>query len=300
MVEIREQKRSTTDNRNPLQQAGSLQRVLNYVGPGHWCFVAEVSSWWSTLYKTIASRDVDSSTRPWIKISCVPQMTLYSAVCASPARVRHAQAHKLECTTTNFESAAGMFADVATLKAAHELGMYYESAAAMAGAVQCNTLEVVQFLRAQGCWWSNILSYTAAARGDLAVCAYLHADGCGWSMVTAERAARHTHTETLRWLREHGCPWYKGRMPLVAAESGSVDMMLYLREEGIVFSADMLREMLKTAGACNKLAAAQWLRQQGASWPEVLRARTRVKNDVAWSGDVLLWARAEGCISLTE
>eukprot|EP00953_Heterococcus_sp_UTEX-ZZ885_P006561 4007-Heterococcus_DN1.PRE.5 len=43
MVATRGQKRSAEDSKYPLQQAGILQRVLDH-GPGHWCFVAEVSS----------------------------------------------------------------------------------------------------------------------------------------------------------------------------------------------------------------------------------------------------------------
>jgi hypothetical protein len=43
-------KRSAADSSNPLQQPGILQHVLDYVGPGHWCFIAEVSSFWRDLY----------------------------------------------------------------------------------------------------------------------------------------------------------------------------------------------------------------------------------------------------------
>jgi hypothetical protein len=40
----RVQKRSATDSSSPLQETGILEHVFDYVGPGHWCFVAEVSS----------------------------------------------------------------------------------------------------------------------------------------------------------------------------------------------------------------------------------------------------------------
>jgi hypothetical protein len=76
-----------------------------------------------------------------------------------------------------------------------------------------------------------------------------------------------------------------------AAMGGSVDVMVYLQQQGIQFTADVLKDMLDHAGVHNKLAATQWLRQQGAEWPAVLRA---------WPGEVLAWARAEGCTSPRE
>jgi hypothetical protein len=43
--------------------------------------------------------------------------------------------------------------------------------------------------------------------------------------------------------------------------------------------------MLNAAGANSKLAAAKWLRQQGAEWPAVIN----------WCGCSLDWAGSEGC-----
>jgi hypothetical protein len=145
-------KRCATDSRNPLQQATFdliVELVLDYVGPGHWCFVAEVSSLWRDTYKRVASREmqvIDSGR----KVGSVPQMTLYSSIFGSASRVRHATAHGLSSTTMEYQRAAGRYADVATLQAAHAAGMRY-SYAAMDGAARCNAFAVVQFLRTQGC-----------------------------------------------------------------------------------------------------------------------------------------------------
>jgi hypothetical protein len=51
-----------------------------------------------------------------------------SAVFEAPSRVRLAHAHGLDCATTAYERAAGMHADIATVAAAHELGMSYSDA----------------------------------------------------------------------------------------------------------------------------------------------------------------------------
>jgi hypothetical protein len=172
-----------------------------------------------------------------------------------------------------YRFAAGKYADVATLQAAHELGMEYDSAATIEGAVYCNELAVVQFLRAQeGSWWTNHVYNIAARRGDMALCAYLYANQCGWSLGTCEAAASNGDSGLLRWLREHDCPWNEDSISNDAAEGGSVDALEFLQEEeGIEFTADMLTKMLLIAGANSKLEAAQWLRKQGAEWPAVLR-----------------------------
>jgi hypothetical protein len=293
MMSATSQKRSAADSSHPLQQAGILQHVLDYVGPGHWCFVAEVSSLWRDVYSRLASTEM-----PKIgfhdKITCVPQMTLYSAVFACPARVRLAAAREVRCTALYYQHVAGMCADVATLEAAHELGMHYTHAV-MRGAARCNELAVVQLLRAQGCPWDSRVFELAAATGHTDMCAYLHAEHCPWSAEVCTEAARHGYASALRWLHEHGCPWDAGSIHIAAAAGGSVDMIVYLQQQGIVFTAEMLTSMLSIAGAYSKLAVAQWLRQQGAEWPARLSWYAQ-----QWSDEALVWARAEGCASPTN
>jgi hypothetical protein len=55
--------------------------------------------------------------------------------------------------------------------------------------------------------------------------------------------------------------------------------------------------MLNIAGAYQQLAAAQWCRQRGAAWPEVLQWYDKEQDDQVWTGATLEWARAEGCTS---
>jgi hypothetical protein len=140
--------------------------------------------------------------------ACVPQMTVYSAVFASPSRVRHTHAHGLRWPYYMFESVAG--------------------------------------------------------RGYTELCAYLRAERCDWDDMTCRAATVGGHCTTLRWLREHGCRWDTIYTPIWAAEGGSVDVLAYNQQHGIVFTDEMLTHILKTAVACDHSAAAEWLRQQGA------------------------------------
>jgi hypothetical protein len=291
MVSTRAQKRSATDVSNPLHQPGILQRVLDYVGAAHWCFVAEVSSLWRVLYFRVACTETHLVGCNYVPYS--PQTTKFSAVFASPSRVRHAAALGLHCTTAAYERAAGKYADIATLITAHELGMPY-SDRAMLEAADFNDLAVVQFLRAQGCALNTSMFTAAAARGDTAMCAYLHAEQCPWNTRACSAAARNGHASTLRWLMEHGCPWNAFCVQTSAAEGGSVEALQFLQEQGIVPNAGMLAQMLNVAGAHNKLAAAKWMRAQGAQWPTMLVWCT------VWPSSAVEWARAEGCTSPTE
>jgi hypothetical protein len=69
-------------------------------------------------------------------------------------------------------------------------------------------------------------------------------------------------------------------MHLTAAQGGSADILVCLQQRGFADAADLKAKLLNVAGGYNKLAAAQWLRQQDA--------------EAFWRGDTLACARAEG------
>jgi hypothetical protein len=291
-----EQLLSTTDDSSPLHHADILHHVLSFVGPGHWLLLAKVSSLWHKMYQKVDSAIMNKAYSVYTDpcFTCIPQMTLYSAVFSSPSRVRLADIRIIRCTALQYERAAGMYADVATLQAAHELGMPY-TLAVMLGAAHCNDLAVVQYLRAQGCPWGRDVFSRAAGRGDTDLCAYLYANQCPWDAMASAQAARHGHASTLRWLRERGCPCDDDQLHIPAAVGGSVEVMVYLQQQGLIARTSALTEMLRVAGAYQHLAAVTWLREEGAQWPTVLCRSAR-----QWSGDTLAWARAEGCTSPIE
>jgi hypothetical protein len=134
----------------------------------------------------------------------------------------------------------------------------------------------------------------AAFKGYLHLCEYLREEGCTWSRDLCSGAVSRRYLVALRWLHEHGCPWDFRALCKLAAQRDSVEIMMYLQQQSDAteWNAALLTDMLNAAGAYKKLAAAQWLRQQGAEWPPMLRLHSR-----SWSGDVLQWARAEGCAS---
>jgi hypothetical protein len=336
---------------NALHEIGVVQIVLSYVGAGHHLFVALVSKSWREVYTAFASpRLTVRDKRGWRRsISCASAMTLFSCAFASPSRVKLALESGFDCTSVACKYAAGKLADVATLAAAHGLGMLF-IAATMAGAAECNKLAEVQYLHSQGCAWPAWLLNTAASSGYFelvrwcyehscpwaaialapryaaengtvelmawmlqqpgiqlsahvmhtavsknhkSMCKFLRAQRCPWDKESTNNAARSGRVKLLRWLVDNGCPWEARHLCLSAAQGGSLKVIIYLQQDGILSGVPVLTDMLGRAGQHEKLAAAKWLREQGAQWP------TDFING-PWTGEVLAWARAEGFIPATD
>jgi Ankyrin repeats (3 copies) len=129
----------------------------------------------------------------------------------------------------------------------------------------------------------------AVFRGRMAMCQYLHAQQCPWGDSAPCQAAKDGHIDILRWLIDNGCPLDAQSMGQSAAEGGSVEVLSYLQQQGLLTSAALLTVMLDLAAVFGKLDAAKWLRAQGAQWPEEFRYYL--------SAEVMTWAIAEGCTS---
>jgi hypothetical protein len=267
-----------TDRNDPLLDPGVLQNVLGYVGPGHCLFVAPVNKLWNGIYAALQSLQLAVSSAISHKkiITCVPQMTLYSAVFASPSRVQLAHTSGLSCNSAAYQYAAGKDADIATLATAHKLGMEY-SEITMACAAQCNKLAEVQ---------------------------YLHAQGCPWSLRLLEDAARGGHFELVRWCHKQGCPWKAKVMPHHAAESGNVELMAWvLQQPGIKLSkavksraaskgsTALSKAVMSRAASKGRTAMCQYLRTQQCPWSASSTYYAADNGHV----DVLRWLMDNGC-----
>eukprot|EP00953_Heterococcus_sp_UTEX-ZZ885_P011568 6701-Heterococcus_DN1.PRE.1 len=128
----------------------------------------------------------------------------------------------------------------------------------------------------------------AASYGHTEVCRFLRSQQCPWSAQSTFDAVHGGHVDVLTWLVDNGCPWDAQELRQCAASSGSVKVLAYLQQQGELASTPLLTDMLNIAARNNKLAAAKWLRDQGAEWPAAF-------GWPRWSAAVLAWARAEGC-----
>jgi hypothetical protein len=146
------------------------------------------------------------------------------------------------------------------------------------------------------------LMINAVHTGKLSMCQLLLDRGCPLKAIVCEVAAHNGHLSVLIWLREHNCPWHDLRVAWASARSGRTEIMAYVLQHAFPQNDDtVLPNMLFVAGACDHLAAAQWLRnERDAPWPAFLYDWTFIAGEskqAQWSGEVLAWARAEGCTS---
>ena len=67
-------------------------------------------------------------------------------------------------------------------------------------------VELLKFLREQGCPWDRFTCYKAAENGHLECLKYAHEKGCPWHEYTCSNAAFNGHLECLKYAHENGCP----------------------------------------------------------------------------------------------
>jgi hypothetical protein len=160
-------------------------------------------------------------------------------------------------------------------------------------AAESGSVEMVQWLQQQqqGVIFRGNPMHGAAGSGQIAMCAYLHSQQFPWTTEECATAAGRGHLNTLVWFFEHGCPWEADTLIPAAARGGSIAVMEFLQQQGVVTTVAQRTTMLQITGAHNHLQAAQWLRQQGAEWPDTLWYC------FDWPEDIVAWARAEGCTS---
>ena len=63
----------------------------------------------------------------------------------------------------------------------------------------------------------------AASGGNLEVVQWLRGEGCPWNYRTCYHAVDQGHVEVLRWARENGCEWDAETRDRAAAELGYTD-----------------------------------------------------------------------------
>jgi hypothetical protein len=186
---------------------------------------------------------------------------------------------------------AALSARLSVLQYLREAGCPWSDTIADDAAI-CGSVEVMQWLREQGVAFSTTTLKQAAKYGNLELVQYLCSEGCPWDETVTATTCEIGQIDTLRWLVQHGCPIEVSTCCVTAAAMGSIDALEYLQDAESLIYVPMLQFMLTVAGAFGQLAAAQHLRQQGAEWPPVLSL-----DGLNWTGQLIEWARAEGCTS---
>jgi hypothetical protein len=215
--------------------------------------------------------------------------TLRSAAMASPETVRLAQSCGLK--VNRVQATAGLHADVQTLAALHELGIWLDftliDAAALSGrlhilqhllidkqceppdeldyfAARSGSISMLKWLKTQS--WSSFCAYTcegAAQGGQLAALQYLRSVGCKWyERSIAYHAARSGSIETIEWLRPHEGVEVDARAMKGAASEGQTAMCKHLCSTGCDWNVDST----SNAASGNYPDTLRWLRENGCPW----------------------------------
>jgi hypothetical protein len=259
-------------NSNPLSEAGVLQRVLGYVGPGCWLIVSLVSKDWRESYLQVPEQQIIGHClnldHEDISIMCVPRMTLVSSAVASPSLLQLACEFELQLGDEMTQYAVGRYGDTATLTKAHELGMLYTSwvahgaarsgclaklqwlAAVVGGLDICadicdaaaasSNVATLMYLRDSGAAFTETTMIAAARAGDKHVIEYLHAEGCPWNERACYSAARFGQLGALQLLRKLGYIWVGELMTGLAAAKADMPLLEFLRAQGAAFTEETM------------------------------------------------------------
>lgn len=157
-------------------------------------------------------------------------------------------------------------------------------------AASYGSIEILEWLRAEGCQFGHDIPTFAARGGHIPVLKWLRSVGFEPGCDACNVAADYGHIHVLEWLDSVGCLSDNFEY-IVAAESGHIEVVKWLREKGRPIDNDDLNEMCSRAARCGQLEMLKWLRSEGYPCDEF----TCVSAVSSGHLDVLKWLRAEGC-----
>eukprot|EP00953_Heterococcus_sp_UTEX-ZZ885_P035386 18275-Heterococcus_DN1.PRE.1 len=276
---------------NPIRDAGILQHVFTFL-PGNWLFLGAVCSEWRAAYEGTADQQV-RNIRMWDSgwfVTCGPKTTCYSAAVASPATARLASSCGLELRENfDLELIAGLHADMKTLTALRELGLGLSDTLVCAVAQSGCLSTLQQLLSEQQCPRPDYLSEYAASNGSISMLDWLRTQSwCVFDHCTCAGAVYGRQLAALQHLRSEGCEWDAEHVHNIAASSGNIELVEWLRQqEGIEIGANTLA----AAAGSGHIALCEHLRSTGCGWDASACARAGVFGQL----DALRWLRSNGC-----
>jgi hypothetical protein len=275
-----------------LSNAGILQNIFSYAGPGTWLFVGPVRKLWKHWYMQLDPAPLLQSFP-----DATIHTTMYGAAFRSLARFHLSCEHGLQAVFARnlLQQIAGALCDVPILLAAQKLG-FQVTDAFFSGAAAYGNLAILRFVHTtQRVQLPAYVGHRAAAAAQMDVLQWLLEVGFAFDEDTANAACADGQAAALLWVLDNGCPVDVLRMYGTAACYGNVNILDLLQEQDLLPVPRLLSDVLQVAGINGQLAAAQWCRQREAEWPPVLQHDGR-----PWQGEVLEWARAAGCTSPVE
>ena len=155
-----------------------------------------------------------------------------------------------------------------------------------AAAASGGHIEILGWLRDNGCPWTRWACTTAAAGGRLEVMKWLRQNGCPWDSDTIDKAARNGHLEVIEWARDNGCAWTKA-ICLEAAEGGHLEVLQWALDNLCPVDSSVCC----AAARGGSLECLKWARKNGGNWSVNVCAYAAKDGHL----EMLKWARANGC-----
>jgi hypothetical protein len=177
--------------------------------------------------------------------------------------------------------------DLTTLKWLHEQGCPWDARFISDDAAATGSIEMLAYLKQEGCHLRDYTMKIAAEKGHLAVCQYLRAEQCPVDTLSCAAAAQNGHLEIVRFLNESGCPWDIYTLSVRAAENADLELLEYLKQEGCVFDTGTM----SGASSSGHTHICQYLRAQQCPWD------TGACFNAARGGSLstLRWLHEQGC-----
>jgi hypothetical protein len=249
---------------NPLREAGILQQTLGYVGPGHFLYAALVSKAWHRAYLRVPehhmlSCHVSSSGKA---ILCLPQMTLHSAAVTSLDRFRLARDAGVNLASLDLQFAVGKYGSIATILAAEaalsDSGAHFWAFVVIGALHSCHLSTLQWLVEDLGHPLPEMAAELAARGGCIDNIAWLQQRGAVLSADTMRIAARGGHWHTVQYLRNEGVEWGND-VCTFAADGGRLKLLQQLHEQGCPWEADVIGDVAAASGSVPML---QWLKAQ--------------------------------------
>jgi hypothetical protein len=217
-----------------LEDAGILQHVLLFVGPGCYLLAGTVNKAFHECYALVPDKVVYLDGPHTVTSGMTTMRAVFrSAACAEEA-----------CN-------AGLQPSVHN-KALYKVIGRCASIPALEKAFQCGLKRTSSVCRG------------AAAAGNLAKLQWMHLQqGCPLDNKITETAAKDGNLDMLMWARSRGCEWQEDCIANWAAESGNLDMLDWLSDQDdIYFTAKTMR----CAAGSGNTAMCQFVRAVDCDW----------------------------------
>jgi hypothetical protein len=238
-------KRTAPPARSIFSEGGTLQLVLDFLGPGYALYVRSVCKQWNQKYHAVADqpRGTMSTEDGSYPHAHTCRCTSLAAVWGSASTLKLAQqagCSKASPAHLNFSAMqhkAGLLLSSTELATGRDdLGLVFTKHVAEGAAASGSLSKLQQLFREHGCplisrKGGNAICEIAARAGNSEMLQWLQGEGKRkFSAATALAAAEAGHSAAVRFLIEAKCPWSPAATAAVA-KSGDLELLKWMVEQ---------------------------------------------------------------------